>query len=205
MLKSFIDWVKKVHGVRLLTADAFAIDHALLNKLPQHYEAELTSWAQSMGELFQAIKMEKAVVGTLLAAIIAVAAFNIIASLVLMVGEKRADIAVLRTLGASSSLVSKIFVVQGCAVGIAGVFVGVVAGCLTAYFIGDILHWFEQLMGFYVFDPNVYFISKLPSHLLWQDVVVVSTLGILFSVMATLYPSFRAGKILPAEALRYEP
>ena len=80
-----------------------------------------------------------------------------------------------------------------------------VAGCLTAYFIGDILHWFEQLMGFYVFDPNVYFISKLPSHLLWQDVVVVSTLGILFSVMATLYPSFRAGKILPAEALRYEP
>lgn len=194
----------KVHGIRLRTKDPFRLDkNSLLNDaMPK--DINVTTWGDSMSSLFQAIKMEKMVVGTLLAAIIAVAAFNIIASLVLMVSDKRGDMAVLRTLGATSSTVSKIFIVQGSVVGISGVLTGTALGCLLAVSVGGILQWLEQQMGFYVFDPSVYFISQLPSQLLWQDVLVVSSLGMALSVLATLYPAYRAGQILPAEALRYD-
>ena len=193
-----------VHGIRLQTPNPFELDKRLLYSEQMPEQAKVTTWADTMSSLFQAIKMEKAVVGTLLAAIIAVAAFNIIASLVLMVGEKRGDIAVLRTLGADAGTVSKVFMVQGSIVGIAGVILGVISGCLLALSVGDILQWVEQQLGFYVFDPEIYFISQLPSQLQWQDVAIVSGLGIVLSVLATLYPAYRAGKILPAEALRYD-
>jgi lipoprotein-releasing system permease protein len=193
----------KVHGVRAATHEPFQIDAEQLAKAFDG-NVEVTRWFDTMRELFQAIKMEKAVVGTLLAAIIAVAAFNIIASLVLLVGEKRSDIAVLRSMGASSGAVAKIFMVQGAAIGLAGVFVGLAAGCLLALSIGDLLSWLEQQFGFQVFDPSVYFIHQLPSQLIWQDVAAVGLLAAVLSVLATLYPSFRAGKISPAEALRYD-
>lgn len=195
----------KVNGVKLRVADPFDVD-AMVPFIEEKINNSLyvKTWTGEMNSLFQAIKMEKKVVGVLLAAIVAVAAFNIIASLVLMVGDKRRDIAVLRTLGAKANTISAIFMVQGSAIGILGVITGLASGCLLAVYVGDIVSWFEQLAGFQIFDPNIYFISQLPSKLLWQDVLLVSSLGILLSVLATIYPAKRAGQVLPAEALRYD-
>jgi lipoprotein-releasing system permease protein len=165
---------------------------------------EILDWSETQGGLFQAVKMEKVVVGCLLMIIVAVAAFNIITSLILMVSDKRSDIAVLRTLGLSAREIMAIFVTQGTAVGIIGIFLGAVFGSLFAHFIGDIVQFFEGLTGSQVFDPNVYFVSKLPSVLMWSDVITVATSGLVMSVIATLYPAYQASKIQPAEALRYE-
>lgn len=161
-------------------------------------------WSQTQGSLFQAVKMEKIVVASLLMIIIAVAAFNIISSLVLMVADKRSDIAVLRTLGLSARQVMAIFVVQGSAIGFMGTLIGAVLGCLVALTLGGIMSAFESLLGLEVFDPEVYFITQLPSVLLWQDVVVICGIALGLSLLATLYPAWRAAQIEPAEALRYE-
>ncbi len=196
---------EKVSGIKLRVSDPYAIDSVtkvLEGQAGKKYKVR--TWAEDLASLFQAIKMEKKVVGTLLAAIIAVAAFNIIASLVLVVADKRRDIAVLRTLGATARTVSGIFMIQGSVIGFLGVLAGGVLGCLLALFIGDIVGWLEQMMGFKVFDPNVYFISQLPSKLLWQDVALVCSFGLVLSLLATLYPANRAGQVLPAEALRYD-
>ncbi len=161
-------------------------------------------WSQTQGSLFQAVKMEKTVITVLLLIIVAVAAFNIVTSLVLMVADKRSDIAVLRTLGLSSRQVMAIFVVQGSAVGIIGVAIGAVLGTLAAHFVGDIAAWLEHMLGLSVFDPSVYFISRLPSEWRLEDAVLICACGLVISVLATLYPAFRASRIEPAEALRYE-
>jgi len=194
-----------VHGLRLTLADPFAVETVLPRlraQLPA--EASLASWHQSLRSLFDAIKMEKTVVGLLLTVIIAVAAFNIVASLVLMVADKRKDIAVLRAMGATSATVTAIFRVQGASVGLSGVALGVVAGCLLAWQLGAIVAFFERLFGVAIFDPEVYFISQLPSDLQWQDVVIVAAIGTVISLLATLYPAWRAGQVSPAEILRYE-
>jgi lipoprotein-releasing system permease protein len=189
-------------GVQLQMHNAYDADQWLLTRdLP---EWRWRSWTEQMGTLFQAMRMEKMVVSLLLSVIIAVAAFNIIASLVLMVADKRKDIAVVRAMGASSGLVVKIFVVQGMAVGMMGIIVGTALGSLLAYFIGDIVAFMEALTGVYLFDPSVYLISALPSRLLWSDVAIVTSCAGLISFLATLYPAWRAGQVLPAEALRYE-
>jgi lipoprotein-releasing system permease protein len=201
----------RVNGVKLnvddpLNADdlvPFLKQSSFFTKLDNDL-LQIKTWTAEMSSLFQAIKMEKNVVGVLLAAIVAVAAFNIVASLVLMVADKRRDIAVLRTLGSQSNTVSAIFMVQGITVGLLGVSTGAILGCLLAVFIGDIVSWLEVHAGFQVFDPNVYFISQLPSQLLWMDVLVVSFLGMILSLLATIYPARRAGQVLPAEALRYD-
>ena len=157
-----------------------------------------------MGTLFQAMRMEKTVVGLLLSVIIAVAAFNIVASLVIMVSDKRKDIAVLRTLGASSAQIVRLFMIQGTAIGILGVLVGLITGCIVAFFIGDIVASIETITGMHLFDPSIYMISSLPSRLLLSDLFVVVSCASLVSFLATVYPAWRAGQILPAEALRYD-
>ncbi|TNE80244.1 MAG: lipoprotein-releasing ABC transporter permease subunit [Gammaproteobacteria bacterium] len=194
-----------VSGVRLRVDDPYVVD-SVAQRLREKLEGgpEVKTWTGEMGNLFQAIEMEKKVVGLMLAAIVAVAAFNIVASLTLMVADKRRDIAVLRTLGSESKTITQIFRVQGSAVGLFGVITGAVLGCLLALCIADLVNWLEQHLGFQVFDPNVYFISELPSRLMWQDVLLISTLGLVLSVLATLYPAYRAGQVLPAEALRYD-
>lgn len=192
----------RYQGVQVQMHNAYLADQWLAKT--SNPEIQWRSWTQEMGTLFQAMRMEKLVVSLLLSVIVAVAAFNIVASLVLMVADKRRDIAVVRTLGATSELVMKIFVVQGMAVGLMGILVGTVAGCLLAYFIGDIVSLFEAVTGVYLFDPSVYLISALPSKIVFGDVVMVVGSAMLISFIATIYPAWRAGQVLPAEALRYE-
>jgi lipoprotein-releasing system permease protein len=195
---------ERYQGVQLTLNDAYQADNWLAANPQPMAGQNWRTWTQSMGTLFQAMRMEKLVVSLLLSVIIAVAAFNIIASLVLMVADKRSDIAVVRTLGASSGLVVRVFIVQGLAVGFLGILVGTVLGCLLAIFIGDIVSLMETLFGVYLFDPSVYLISALPSRLLLSDVVLVVFSAGIISFLATLYPAWRAGQVLPAEALRYD-
>ena len=196
----------RYQGVQIELSDPFVAD----SWMRQHRTSlgaesiQWRSWMDDMGSLFQAMRMEKVIVSLLLSVIIAVAAFNIVASLVLMVSDKRKDIAVVRTLGATSATVIKIFIIQGLTVGALGIAGGTLLGCLLAYFIGDIVAAIESLGGFYIFDPSVYLINALPSRILIGDVLVVVGGAFLISFLATLYPAWRAGKVLPAEALRYD-
>lgn len=167
-------------------------------------QVKVSSWPDQMGSLFAAMEMEKVVVGLLLGIVIAVAGFNIVANLVLMVAEKRKDIAVLRSMGTRSNTIMRIFMVQGTAVGFMGILIGAVIGCAVGYWTADIVGFFERITGLSVFDPHIYFVSSLPSQLHWQDVVVVCTGALLMSMLATLYPAWRASRIEPAEALRYD-
>lgn len=194
----------RFQGVQIQVDDAYQADSWLSNNIHILPAANWRTWTQSMGTLFQAMRMEKLVVSLLLSVIVAVAAFNIVASLVLMVADKRKDIAVVRTLGAPSSLVIKVFMVQGMAVGLMGIFVGTVLGCVLAYFIGDIVSFIESVLGFYLFDPSVYLITVLPSKLVFADVAKVVASATAISFLATVYPAWRAGQVLPAEALRYD-
>ncbi|MDB4108887.1 lipoprotein-releasing ABC transporter permease subunit [Porticoccaceae bacterium] len=194
----------RFQGVQIQVDDAYQADSWLSNNSHILPAANWRTWTQSMGTLFQAMRMEKLVVSLLLSVIVAVAAFNIVASLVLMVADKRKDIAVVRTLGAPSSLVIKVFMVQGMAVGLMGIFVGTVLGCVLAYFIGDIVSFIESVLGFYLFDPSVYLITALPSKLVFADMAKVVASATAISFLATVYPAWRAGQVLPAEALRYD-
>ena len=192
-------------GVQLVLHDPF-IAHTVVDSialdLPEAVNIE--RWDEQMATLFQAMRMEKLVVGLLLSAIIAVAAFNIVACLVLMVADKRKDIAVLRTLGARSDQIVKIFIIQGSAVGIIGVALGLLLGCIMALFIGDIVSFIERLSGTHFFDPAVYMINSLPSKLIFSDIMLVVVGASTVSILSTLYPAWRAGQVLPAEALRYD-
>ena len=201
----------RFQGVQLELSDAFVADNWLAAQSSKGFlngslkdDLKWRTWSDNMGTLFQAMRMEKVIVSLLLSVIIAVAAFNIVASLVLMVSDKRKDIAVIRTLGATSGTVMKIFVIQGLAVGSLGILAGTVVGCLLAYFVGDIVAGLEALSGSYIFDPSIYLISALPSEIIFSDVAMVVGGALVISFLATLYPAWRAGKVLPAEALRYD-
>ena len=169
-------------------------------KIPIRYE----DWTRTQGNLFEAIRLEKTMIALLLTLIIAVAAFNIVATLVMVVTDKRADIAILKTIGLSPSGTMVIFVVQGVMVGIFGTLLGVFIGVPLALSIADILAFLESVFGFYLFNPSAYFISDLPSELRWSDVGLISILSIGLSFLATLYPALKASRIIPAEVLNHE-
>jgi len=194
-----------VDGLHLRFDDIYAapIAAAQLSKaLGKGYVAK--DWSQTQGSLFQAVKMEKTVVGLMLGIIIAVAAFNIVTSLVMMVAEKRSDIAVLRTLGMTRWGIVRIFVAQGLSLGFLGILMGALAGVGTAVWLPDIMRFIEQFAGFQVFDPDVYFVSYLPSKWRLEDTLRVCSLSMAVAFLATLYPAYRASLIEPAEALRYD-
>jgi lipoprotein-releasing system permease protein len=140
----------------------------------------------------------------ILTLIIAVAAFNLVSTLVMVVRDKHPDIAILRTLGASPNMIMKIFIVQGAIVGVIGTLIGVVGGILLALNIGTVVTTVESLFGFRVLSPEVYFLSSLPSDLKWADVWVTAVISLSLALIATLYPSYNASQVNPAEALRYE-
>jgi len=194
-----------VDGLRLRYQDIYqALPKlkALGRDLGDEYVSK--DWSETQGSLFAAVKMEKTVVGLMLSVIIAVAAFNIVSSLIMMVAEKRSDIAVLRTLGLSRAGVIKIFIVQGVVMGVTGVVVGGVLGSITAFYLSDFVGFLEGLLGFEVFDKDVYFTAFLPSVWMLEDVLRTSGFALVVSFLATIYPSYRASLIEPAEALRYD-
>ncbi len=175
---------------------------SLASKLNGYYSG--SDWTRTHGNLFQAIKLEKTMIGLLLLIIVAVAAFNIISTLVMVVTDKQSDIAILRTMGAKPRTIMAIFMVQGISIGLVGVVLGTVLGVAGALSISEIIAWIEQVFGFQILSADVYFISYLPSQLLWSDVAVVTSASLMLSFLATLYPSYRASRVQPAEALRYE-
>ena len=194
-----------VDGLQLKTEDLYAaptIISALSDRLPPEYSA--VDWSQTQGSLFRAVKMEKIMVSLLLLSVVAVAAFNIVSTLVMSVAEKRRDIAVLRTMGAQAGGVMAIFVAHGLGLAAVGIGVGAVLGILLAVNIAAITASLESLFGMKLFDPSVYFISELPAQLLWSDVVAVVAAALLLSLLATAYPAWRAAAVAPAEVLRYE-
>jgi lipoprotein-releasing system permease protein len=121
-----------------------------------------------------------------------------------MVSDKRSDIAVLRTLGMTTRQIMAVFVIQGSVVGFVGIVIGSLAGCLLAINITVVADWLQTLVGLYLFDPSIYFISQIPSELALKDVLIVCSVGFILSILATLYPAFRATQVEPAEVLRYE-
>ncbi len=196
---------EQVHGLRLKFDDLYRAPDAVSSiqaRLGEGYVAK--DWSQTQGSLFQAVKMEKTVVGIMLGVIIAIAAFNIVTSLIMMVTEKRSDIAVLRTLGMTRQDIIKIFMVQGTAMGLVGILIGAVSGVVVAHYLSDIMGVLESLMGFQVFDQNVYFVSYLPSVWRLEDTLITCGFAVVVSFLATIYPSYRAAAIEPAEALRYD-
>lgn len=194
-----------VDGLQLKTDDLYAAPDTM-RSLSAELPATLavSDWSQTQGTLFQAVKMEKVMVSLLLLSVVAVAAFNIVSTLIMSVAEKRRDIAVLRTMGARAGGVVAIFVAHGLGLAVVGISVGALAGSLLAANISSITLFIENLLGVKLFDPAVYFISELPSLLLWTDVIAVVVASLALSLLATLYPAWRAARIAPAEVLRYE-
>lgn len=162
----------------------------------------IRSWQDDAADLLRALRMEKAVVGLLLSVIIAVAAFNVIAALVLMVNEKRAAIGVLRSFGARRGTIAAIFNVQGCVLGLTGVLSGALLGALLAAWLPELVAGAEDLSGWRIFDPNLYFINRLPAQLHWADVLSVCLGAAVLTVLATLYPAWRAARLDPVEAIQ---
>ncbi len=161
-------------------------------------------WTQSNNSLFAAVAVERNVMFLILTLIIVVAAFNVISSLIMMVKDKTRDIAVLRTIGAGSGAVMRIFLMCGAFVGVAGTVLGAVLGIVFCLNIETIRHWLESLTGTNLFNPEVYFLSQLPAELDWREVAQVIGMALGLSLLATLYPSWRAARTDPVEALRHE-
>ena len=197
-----------VSGVRLKLDDLFLapqISRDLAVSLSGETQSLfLTDWTQEHANFFRAIQMEKRVMFIILALIVAVAAFNIVSTLVMAVTDKRADIAIMRTFGASPLSIMGIFIVQGALIGIVGTVAGAFFGVLIALNIGVIVPFIEHIFHVQFLAKDVYYISELPSHLMWSDVLTIVALSFFLSLIATLYPSWKASKMNPAEALRYD-
>ncbi|WP_285425481.1 lipoprotein-releasing ABC transporter permease subunit [Pseudomonas sp. efr-133-TYG-103a] len=195
----------QVQGVRLALTDLYAapqVSTAIAGGLGADYKAD--DWTHTQGSLFSAMKMEKTMIGLLLLMIVAVAAFNIIATLIMVVNDKGADIAILRTIGATPRQIMTIFMVQGTVIGIVGTIIGGVLGVIAAINVSQLVGWVERITGQHIFTSDVYFISNLPSQLEGSDVVMICAAGLILSFLATIYPAYRASQIQPAHALRYE-
>ncbi len=195
----------KVTGVRLKLADMFKareVSYSLRQDLGHDFW--VVDWTQMNASYWQAVKTEKTIMFVILTLIIAVAAFNIVSTLVMVVNEKQADIAILRTLGASPRSIMLIFLVQGAAIGCIGTLLGLVGGITLAINVPELVSWLEGLFQAKIFDPTVYPISEIPSDLQWNDVFRVTGMAFVISLIVTLYPSWNASKTQPAEALRYE-
>jgi len=195
----------RVDGLQVRTSDLFeapGIMAALAQSVTGDYE--VSDWSQTQGSLFKAVKMEKLMVSLLLLSVVAVAAFNIVSTLVMSVAEKRRDIAVLRTMGARASGIMVIFMAHGIGLAAVGISIGAAIGVALGLNIARVTAFIENAFGAKLFDPSVYFISELPADLQWPDVAAVVLASLLLSVLATLYPAWRATRIAPAEVLRYE-
>ncbi|MGM8227413.1 lipoprotein-releasing ABC transporter permease subunit [Cellvibrio sp. ARAG 10.3] len=194
-----------VTGIRLQVNDLFSapsVVRQLVNALPPGFYG--SDWTRTQGNLYEAIHMSKNLVEMLLFLIIAIAAFNLVSTLIMVVVDKQGDIAILRTLGASTGEIIGIFMVQGGLIGLIGTALGVAVGVLLSLCVTDAVQWLERLLNVRFLESDVYPISYLPSDLQWSDVAQIAVTALIISFFAALYPAWRASRVQPAEALRYE-
>lgn len=195
----------QVDGIRLKLDDLFqapTIAFSIVASLsPGYYQ---TNWTRTHGNLYYAIQMSKNMVGLLMSLIVAIAAFNVISTLIMVVTDKRGDIAILRTLGASSRVILLTFLCQGCLIGVTGIAIGVVLGCGLSLGLQRVVQFIERIFNVQFLHSDVYPLTYLPTEIRWDDIVQVVCIAMLLVLIAAIYPAWRATKIAPAEALRYE-
>jgi lipoprotein-releasing system permease protein len=195
----------RVSGVRLKLRDLFQsreVARDLIARL--RADVYVSDWTRSHANYFRAVQIEKRMMSIILSLIVAVAAFNIVSTLVMAVTDKQSDIAILRTLGASPGGIMQIFMVQGALIGVIGTLIGVVGGIALAFNIDVVVPFIEQLLNVKFLSREVYYITDLPSDPQRSDVVGIALVSLALSLLATIYPSWRASRVNPAEALRYE-
>ena len=195
----------RVSGVRLKLHDLFQsreVARDLIARL--RADVYVSDWTRSHANYFRAVQIEKRMMSIILSLIVAVAAFNIVSTLVMAVTDKQSDIAILRTLGASPGGIMQIFMVQGALIGVIGTLIGVGGGVALAFNIDVVVPWLEQLLNVKFLSREVYYITDLPSDPQRGDVVAIALVSLALSFLATIYPSWRASRVNPAEALRYE-
>ena len=194
-----------VSGLRVKLADMFdapRVSRELARSFGGAYW--LRDWTQHHANFFRALKIEKTAMFVILTLIVAVAAFNLVSTLIMVVTDKESDIAILRTLGAGQSSILSIFVVQGTVIGVAGTLAGVAGGIALATHVETLVPAIEGFFGVQFLSPQVYYISAVPSEMRWRDVTAVGSVAFVLSVLATLYPAWRASRVRPVEALRHE-
>lgn len=194
-----------VAGVRLKLKDLFrapSVAREVARELPGFYIVR--DWTQEHANFFRAVRIEKTVMFVILTLIVAVAAFNLVSTLVMVVTDKQSDIAILRTLGATPGSIMGMFMVQGITIGLVGTLLGVGGGISLALNVDVVVPFIESLLGMKFLAPDVYLISELPSKVEWKDVVSIASVAFGLATLATLYPAWRASRTQPAEALRYE-
>jgi lipoprotein-releasing system permease protein len=194
-----------ITGIRLKLDDLFIASQVIrdvMQTMPDTYIG--SSWMRTHGNIYQSIQMSKNMVGILLILIIAIAAFNLVSTLIMVVVDKQGDIAILRTMGASTREIMEIFVVQGGLIGVIGTSVGLGLGLLLSYYVTPLVQFIEHIFGVQFLHSDVYPITYLPSEILWTDVTKVIVTALVLSFFVTLYPAWRAARIQPADALRYE-
>ena len=194
-----------VTGVRLKLDDLYLapqVSRELALKMGGYYR--ISDWTMQHRNFFAALRTEKRMMTIILSLIVAVAAFNIVSTMVMVVTDKQSDIAILRTLGASPRSIMGIFMVQGATIGVVGNILGMVGGMSLAYHVEEIVSWIERAFGIDFLDPSIYYITKLPSDPQTSDMLFIGAMAFLITLLATLYPAWKASRTQPAEALRYE-
>ena len=194
-----------VSGVRLKLNDMFDAPQVVRELSTMvSVDSYISDWTRQHANYFRAIQIEKRMLSLILALIIAVAAFNIVSTLVMAVTDKQSDIAILRTLGASPRSIMKIFIVQGTFIGVFGTILGLIGGVLLAYNVGEVVAFIEWVFNVQFLSREIYYISEIPTDPQLADIVTVASVSFILSLLATIYPSYRASKVNPVEALRYE-
>jgi len=192
-------------GLRVRVRDVLAapvVAAALRAQLPR--TLEVSDWTRDNANYFRAIRIEKTMMSLILLLIVAVAAFNIVAMLVMVVTDKRTDIAIMRTFGAAPRRVMGIFITQGLVIGWLGVALGAALGLLLALHVDSIVPFLERTFRFQIMDSDVYYITAIPSEVHWSNIAIIALAALLLTALATIYPAVRAARTAPAEALRYE-